>query len=88
VPASASPPARLTDVFVLVNDQKVFFNVVPESSASSTLDFAAELPLQPGNNLVTVVARENAELFSRRSMVVYRRPPAEVAQQVPPRAAQ
>jgi carboxyl-terminal processing protease len=88
VPATADPAARLTDVFVLVNDQKVFFNVVPESTASSTLDFAADLPLQPGNNLVTVVARENAELFSRRSMVVYRRPPAEVAQQAAPRAAQ
>jgi carboxyl-terminal processing protease len=88
VPTSTDPAARLTDVYVFVNDQKVFFKVVPESTASSRLEFAADLPLRPGNNLVTVVARENAEFFARRSMVVHRRPPAEVAQQGPAKAAQ
>jgi len=33
VPTSADPAARLTDVYVFVNDQKVFFKVVPESTA-------------------------------------------------------
>jgi carboxyl-terminal processing protease len=84
--ATAPPPVagagtRLRDVFVYVNDQKVFFKVVPESGASSSMDFAADLPLKPGNNVVTVFAREDEEFQSRRSLVVYRRPPSEVAQQ-------
>jgi carboxyl-terminal processing protease len=81
VPLSLEPGSgRLRDVFVYVNDQKVFFKVVPESANASKLDFATDLPLEPGNNLVTVFAREDEEFQARRSMVVYRKPPAEVAQ--------
>ena len=81
MPASAEPGAsRLRDVFVFVNDQKVFFKVVPESANTSRMEFATDLPLKPGNNVVTVFAREDDEFQSRRSVVVYRKPPAEVAQ--------
>jgi carboxyl-terminal processing protease len=79
VPASADPDSRLRDVFIFVNDTKVFFRVVPEGAAASRLEFTADLPLKPGQNTVTVVAREDQEFQSRRSMVVYRRAPAEVA---------
>ncbi|HET8541783.1 MAG TPA: MXAN_5808 family serine peptidase [Anaeromyxobacter sp.] len=71
--------SRLRDVFVYVNDQKVFFKVVPEATNASKMDFATDLPLKPGNNVVTVFAREDEEFQSRRSIVVYRRPPAEMA---------
>ncbi len=80
VPSSAEGAARLRDVFVFVNDQKVFFKVVPESANAASLDFQADLPLKPGNNVVTVVAREDEEFQTRRSVVIYRRPQAEVAQ--------
>jgi carboxyl-terminal processing protease len=70
---------RLRDVFIFVNDQKVFFRVVPDGK-SSDIDFATDVPLKPGNNTVTVVAREDEEFQSRRSLVVHRREPAEVAQ--------
>jgi len=66
---------------VFVNEQKVFFKVVPQSANASKLDFEADLPLKPGNNVVTVFAREDDELQTRRSVVVYRRPQAEMAQQ-------
>jgi len=72
--------AKLRDVFVFVNEQKVFFKVVPESANAAKLDFQADLPLKPGNNVVTVFAREDDELQTRRSVVIYRRPQAEVAQ--------
>jgi carboxyl-terminal processing protease len=71
--------ARLRDVFVYVNEQKVFFKVMPEETNASKLEFQADLPLKPGNNVVTVFARDDEEFQSRRSIVVYRRPPAEVA---------
>ncbi len=80
-PAVAGAGTRLRDVFIYVNDQKVFFKVVPEAGASRSMDFSANLPLKPGNNTVTVYAREDEEFQSRRSLVVYQRPPSEVAQQ-------
>ena len=79
LPPSADPTARLRDVFVFVNDRKVFFRVFPESSGTPKMDFTTEIPLKPGNNVVTVFAREDDEFQSRRSIVVYRRPPAEMA---------
>jgi carboxyl-terminal processing protease len=93
VPTSGDPTARLRDVYVFVGEQKVFFKVVPESEAAPKLDFTADLPLEPGLNMVTVFARESDEFQTRRSMVVYRTPPAKVAQdgsrvREPGRAAQ
>ncbi len=81
VPVSGDPSAaRLRDVFIFVNDQKVFFKVAPEATTSSKMEFETAVPLKPGNNTVTVFAREDEEFQTRRSVVVYRRPPAEVAQ--------
>jgi carboxyl-terminal processing protease len=79
VPPSADPAAKLRDVFVFVNEQKVFFKVQPENASAPRMDFTTDIPLKPGNNTVTVFAREDEEFQSRRSLVVYRRPPPEVA---------
>jgi carboxyl-terminal processing protease len=79
-PGADPGSARLRDVFVYVNDQKVFFKVVPETTSQARMDFATDVPLKPGNNVVTVFAREDDEFQTRRSVVVYRRPPPEVAQ--------
>jgi carboxyl-terminal processing protease len=79
IPAG-SPSTRIRDVFVFVNDQKVFFKVVPEGKAGE-VPFVADIPLKPGNNTVTVVAREDEEFQTRRSLVVHRREAAEIAQQ-------
>jgi len=75
-----SPSTKIRDVFIFVNDQKVFFKVVPDGKTGD-IQFAADVPLKPGNNTVTVVAREDEEFQSRRSLIVHRREPAEVAQQ-------
>ncbi len=77
---AGTPSTRLRDVFVFVNDQKVFFKVVPEGKTGD-IAFATDLPLKPGNNTVTVVAREDEEFQSRRSLIVHRSQPPEVAQQ-------
>jgi len=75
-------------VYVYVNDQKVFFKVVPEATNASKMEFTTDLPLKPGNNVITVFAREDEEFQSRRSLVVYRRPPTEVAADAASRKAQ
>jgi len=69
---------QLLDVYVLVNDQKVFFKGHgDEPKLKLTTDFA----LKEGNNLVTVVARESQD-FAARKTVVIRRRPAAVAQKL------
>jgi len=75
-------PARLRDVFVYANDKKVFFKVVPDSGGPARVEFAADVPLKPGNNAITIFAREDEEFQARRTMYVYRRAAAQVAQGV------
>jgi carboxyl-terminal processing protease len=76
----AGAQARLRDVFIFANEQKVFFKVVPETGGSTRMDFAADVPLKPGNNVITVFAREDEEFQARRTVNVHRRGAAEVAQ--------
>ncbi|MBI3184589.1 MAG: PDZ domain-containing protein [Myxococcales bacterium] len=71
-------PRKMVDLYVLVNDQKVFFK---GSDGEPKLRFSTEFPLKEGNNNVLVVARESQEFGSRRSLVVRRRPEA-VAQKM------
>jgi carboxyl-terminal processing protease len=67
--------SQLLDVFVLVNDQKVFFRGAgPEDGGK--VKFSTEFSLKEGNNLVTVVARESQDFATRKSVVIRRRPPA------------
>jgi carboxyl-terminal processing protease len=75
-------PHDILDVYVLVNDQKVFFkaNPVRDDTATRRVKFSTEFPLKEGNNTVTVVARESEE-FAARKTVMIRRRPAAVAQQ-------
>jgi carboxyl-terminal processing protease len=79
-PGVSGARTRLRDVFIFANEQKVFFKVVPEAGGSSRMDFAADVPLKPGNNVVTVFAREDDEFQARRTVYVHRRGTAEVAQ--------
>jgi carboxyl-terminal processing protease len=65
----------LRDVYVFVNDQKVYFS----PGGQEPLRFTADFPLKEGSNHVVVVAREGEELASRRAFTVLRRPSAAVA---------
>ena len=83
VPASPLFTSRqLRDVFVFVNDQKVFFKVVPAKAGGGapSLDFATDVPLKPGNNVVTIFAREDDEFQTHRTVMVHRRTASTVAQ--------
>jgi carboxyl-terminal processing protease len=79
LPPSVDPGARLRDVFIYVNDQKISFKVSPVEANASRLEFSTDVPLQPGNNTITVFARESEELQAMRSIVVYRKTPPAVA---------
>ncbi|HSP77669.1 MAG TPA: peptidase S41, partial [Myxococcaceae bacterium] len=67
----------LLDVYVLVNDQKVYFKgVEPAGDEPRKLKFSTNFTLKEGNNSVLVVARESPEYASRRTLVIRRRPEA------------
>ncbi|MCC6335479.1 MAG: PDZ domain-containing protein [Myxococcales bacterium] len=70
---------KLLDLFVLVNDQKVFFKGKGEEDGDK-VKFTTEFPLKEGNNLVTVIARQTQDFSTRKTIVVRRRPAAAVAQ--------
>jgi carboxyl-terminal processing protease len=78
----------ILDVYVLVNDQKVYFKGTPvgDEAATHKVKFNTEFPLKEGNNTVTVVARESEEFASRRTLVIRRRPAAVAQQQKPAHA--
>ncbi len=78
----AKDDAHVEDVYIFVSNQpakienrKVFYRSNRGGKDGKQLDFAADLPLWPGSNMVTVVARSSAEVQSRRTLFVYRDPP-------------
>lgn len=74
-------PERARDVVVLVRppgasqrDRKIHFgaNDATEGEAARTLRFVAQVPLAPGGNRITVLARDGAKVVHRRDLWVYR----------------
>jgi carboxyl-terminal processing protease len=58
------------DIYIFVNDEKVFYEVVDEKSAQkAVLDLPVKL--EPGLNIVTVVAREDDEFAQREILAVF-----------------
>jgi carboxyl-terminal processing protease len=79
---TVADPDGLLDMYVLVNDQKVYFKAVDaKGDESHKMKFSAEFALKEGNNNVLVVAREDQDFASRKTLVVRRRPEA-VAQKL------
>ncbi len=77
-----SDEQHVEDVYIYVSNRsskidshKVFYRSNRGGKNAKALDFAADLPLWAGSNLVTVVARENAETRSIRTLFIYREPP-------------
>ncbi|TPV93029.1 MAG: PDZ domain-containing protein [Myxococcales bacterium FL481] len=76
----ASDEDALRDVFVTVvnrsrdpfgGPQKVFYQAASDPSAGK-LEFAADVPLTPGNNLIEIFARENEEVVGVHRLWVLR----------------
>jgi carboxyl-terminal processing protease len=86
---TVSDETHVEDVYIFVANQgakidnrKVFYRSNRGGKDSKAIDFAADLPLWPGSNMVTVVARENSEVRSVKTLYLYRDPP-RTAQSTP-----
>jgi carboxyl-terminal processing protease len=74
---TVSDPLGLLDMYVLVNDQKVYFSTVDANTPDPThLKFTTDFALKEGENYVLVVARQTQDYASRKALVIRRRPAA------------
>jgi carboxyl-terminal processing protease len=77
-----SDEQHVEDMYVYVSNQsakiesrKVFYRSNRGGKDAKQLEFTTDLPLWPGSNMVTVVARASAEVRSVKTMFVYRESP-------------
>ena len=75
----ATDDTKVEDVYIFVSNQdakvenrKVFYKSNRGAARPGQVAFAPTIPLWPGSNLVTVVARENDDVKSSYSMFMYR----------------
>jgi carboxyl-terminal processing protease len=72
---SAVDDTRVRDVYVFVGSRKVHYQSNRGATDPTRQKFEATLPLRPGTNFVTVVARESNEVASHKSFIVRRDAP-------------
>jgi carboxyl-terminal processing protease len=72
----ATDDARLLDAYIFVGSRKVFYHSNRNGKDQSKMTFDADLPLRPGVNVVTIVARENPDTTTRRTFIVRRDGPS------------
>ncbi len=75
----ATDETRVADVYVFVSNRtakisnrKVFYKSNRAGRNPNTINFVAKIPLWPGSNRVTVVARENDAVRSTKTLSLYR----------------
>ena len=83
VHGTASDDARLLDAYIFVGSRKVFYRSNRNGADPKRMDFDADLPLRPGVNVVTLVARENPDTTTHRTFIVRRDGPAGELMQTP-----
>jgi carboxyl-terminal processing protease len=81
---------HVEDVYVFVSNReakihnrKVFYKSNRNGKTTALMRFAPTIPLWPGNNLVTVVARENGEVQTSKTVSIYRTDGATVSAAAP-----
>ncbi len=70
ITGNATDGDRLLDAYVFVGAKKVFYRSNRNGADPKKMSFEADLPLRPGTNVVSVVARENPDTTSRRVFII------------------
>ena len=63
---------RVRDLYVFAGARKVFYTSNQKSSNPREMSFSSEIPLHPGTNYVTIIARESDDSVTREMFVVRR----------------
>ncbi|RME03668.1 MAG: hypothetical protein D6812_05015 [Deltaproteobacteria bacterium] len=63
---------RVKDTYIFANEDKVFFKSFNTGKEAQRLahEFVAEFPLEAGNNLITIIARDENDLIARKSFFI------------------
>lgn len=61
---------RLLDAYIFVGSKKIFYRSNRNGQDPKKMPFEAAVPLRPGVNVITVVARENPDTVGRKSIIV------------------
>ncbi len=84
---------KVSDVFIFVSNRrskmdrrKVFYRSNRGGKNSKEMSFEAEIPLWPGANVVTVVARESTSVQSQDTLIIERDVPRTTVSQAEPAA--
>lgn len=67
----------LRDMYIFVNEQKVFFSKFTDTvrgKDGESVVLRPKIPLEEGTNEIGLIVRENDTLMSRRSFAIYRKP--------------
>jgi carboxyl-terminal processing protease len=72
VKGQASDSERLLDAYIFVGARKVFYRSNRNGPDAKKMAFSADLPLRPGVNIVSVMARENPDTTSHRTFIIRR----------------
>jgi carboxyl-terminal processing protease len=79
---TVSGERHVEDVYIFVSNpsariesRKVFYRSNRNGKDTRQLEFAADLPLWPGSNMVTVVARSTADVRTIKTMYLFRNAP-------------
>ena len=70
IKGTAKDGDQLLDAYIFVGAQKVFYQSNKNGTDNKSMAFDQEVELQPGVNVVTVVARENEDVATAHSLVV------------------
>ena len=75
----ASDEQKVSDIYILNNDQKAFYKSNQNSSIINFLAFDSKVKLEEGINHIEIVARESKDLYSVKTIVVFRKKSADTA---------
>ncbi|MFS8067292.1 MAG: peptidase S41, partial [Byssovorax sp.] len=70
ITGDASDTEKLLDIYIFVGSRKLYYKSNRDGADPKKASFEFDAPLRPGVNLITVVARENTDTISRRTIVV------------------
>jgi len=70
ITGNALDSEKLLDVYIFVGSRKLFYKSNRDGSDPKKAIFEFDAPLRPGVNPITVVARENPDTTTRRTLIV------------------
>jgi carboxyl-terminal processing protease len=72
IKGTAADADKILDGYVFVGNRKVFYRSNRNGSDPKRMTFDATVPLRPGVNVVTLVARENVDTVGRKTIIIRR----------------